>query len=81
VTNTNLRQLRYTRTRASNRVRDSVRWMLAEPTSWALNGDPVGPDFQGLPSWWPFWSDTLKKQVIAAVRAARQLSTAEIAHD
>lgn len=73
----NLRRLRFNRTRASNVVYHSMQWMLAEPAKFALNGGPVGPDFQGLPSWWPFWSDVLKKNVIEAVRAARKLSEAE----
>jgi len=64
-----LRQLRYDRTRASNRARATRDWMLTE------DAPHVDPD--GLPSWWPFWSDCLKSNVRDAVRAARALAAAE----
>lgn len=73
----NLRQLRYNRTRKSNGVRASIRHLLNTPAKWNLRGELVGPDFVGLPSWWPFWSDCLKREVIEAVRAARELEAAE----
>lgn len=72
-----LKRLRFNRTRASNVVRSGIAWMLSEPAKWAITGQPVGPDYVGLPSWWPFWSDALKRNVIEAVRAARKLEAAE----
>jgi len=62
-----IRQLRYNRTRASNRVRSTMHWMLTEEAKW------TSPD--GLPSWWPFWSDALNQNVRDAVRAARELES------
>jgi hypothetical protein len=73
----NLRELRAKRTRASNVVRSNIAWMLSEPAKWAITGESVGPDFVGLPSWWPFWSDVLKDNAREAVRAARKLEAAE----
>ncbi len=64
-----LRQLRYNRTRTSNRVRRHITFMQRDPAPY------VQPN--GLPSWWPFWSDALVDNVREAVRAARQLAEAE----
>ena len=64
-----LRQLRWERTRASNRVLGTMRHMLTDEAKW------TSPD--GLPSWWPFWSDALKSNVREAVKAARMLSERE----
>lgn len=72
-----LKQLRFARTRASNVVRSGITWMLSEPAKWAITGEPVGPDYVGLPSWWPFWSDVLKANTRDAVKAARKLAAAE----
>lgn len=60
-----VRLLRYNRTRASNRVRSTIEWMLKDEAKW------TSPD--GLPSWWPFWSDCLKSNVRETVKAARKL--------
>ncbi len=67
----NVSRLRYNCTRASNVVRHHIKWMLGEPGEWALDGGPIEPG--QLPSWWPFWSDVLKKNVIHCVREARKL--------
>jgi hypothetical protein len=60
-----LTNLRYERTKASNSVRWSIRHM--------EQGEAPFLQRNGLPSWWPFWSDVLKKNVVDAVRAARRL--------
>lgn len=74
-----LRQLRSNRTRASNSVHRQIKWMLREPAKWAIGGQLVehDPTFQGLPSWWPFWSDSLKSNTRDVVRAARALAMEE----
>lgn len=74
-----LKQLRYNRTRASNDVHRQIKWMLTEPAKWSIGGVLVEHDstFQGLPSWWPFYSDSLKASTRAVVRAARALAMAE----
>ena len=64
-----LKRLRWERTRKSNRVRETMKFMLAAEAKWTQ------PD--GLPSWWPFWSDSLKSNVIESVRAARALAEYE----
>jgi hypothetical protein len=61
-----VRRQRYNVTHASNRVRQNMAWMLRE-----LPGDTVFYD--GLPSWWGFWSDSLKDRVRELVRYARLL--------
>jgi len=73
----NLRQLRYTRTRKSNQVRRSIEHLLTGEAKWDLGGRPVEADFVGLPSWWPFWSESLVSNVRELVRAARELQAAE----
>jgi hypothetical protein len=60
-------------TRTSNHVKSNIAWMLETPAKWNLAGDKVKLDYVGLPSWWPFWSDNLKAQVIELCRLARQL--------
>lgn len=62
--------LRSKRTRASNRVRWIIQHNLTEPTT-----GPAYPD--GLPSWWPYWSDSLKRSVRELVAVARELQAAE----
>jgi hypothetical protein len=57
----------------------SIRHLLTGEAKWDLGGRLVGPDFVGLPSWWPFWSDVLKSNVREAVRTARALEAAEAA--
>jgi hypothetical protein len=57
------------RTIASHRVRSMVEMMVTDPAP------RVGPD--DLPSWWPFWSDSLRNAVCAVVRAARELEEIE----
>lgn len=64
-----LTNLRYERTKMSNAVRSSIGHM--------LRGEAPFLQRDGLPSWWPFWSDVLKRNVIDAVRAARRLETYE----
>ena len=71
-----LQQLRYTRTRESNRVRASIRHLLTGEIKWNLAGQ-LCADPQVLPSWWPFWAETLKMQVRTTVRAARALAVEE----
>ena len=61
-----LRQRRYNVTRASNCVRDSIGYLLKPlPADTVFYRD-------GLPSWWSFWSDSLKDRVRELVRHARQ---------
>lgn len=67
------RQLRYNRTRASNRVKETMQYMLTSPAQFSQPN--------GLPSWWPFWSDVLVNNVRDAVRAARYLAEAEECHE
>lgn len=64
-----VRQLKYNRTRAASRVKETITFML---TSTAPTLDAIG-----LPSWWPFWSDALVQNVREAVRAARALEAIE----
>lgn len=73
----NLRGLRYNRTRASNVAKRTIVWMLTEPAKWGISGRPIEEVPEELPSWWPFWSDVLKQNVIVAVREARALHQAE----
>lgn len=61
--------LRYERTLKSNRVRRSIDWMLAEPAKWTSEN--------GLPSWWPFYSDSLKNQVRKLYRVCLELAQEE----
>jgi hypothetical protein len=62
-----LRQRRYNVTRASNCVRDSIGYLLKPlPADTVFYRD-------GLPSWWSFWSDSLKDRVRELVRHARHL--------
>ena len=68
-----LRQLRYDRTRTSNIVRQHIAWMLKEPAPYTQTN--------GLPSWWPFWSDVLVDNVRKAVHAAIALTNAEVSND
>lgn len=71
-----LQQLRAKRTRASNVVHSSMKFLLTGEAQWTIDGQPT--DRQDvLPSWWPFWSDVLKDNVREAVRAARKLEVAE----
>lgn len=64
-----LRTLRAQRTRAHTRVRHLIdHSVLAEARY-------LAPD--GLPTWWPFWSDVLKGAVRDLVRAARELEVKE----
>ncbi|MES2341670.1 MAG: hypothetical protein V4597_08330 [Pseudomonadota bacterium] len=72
-----LQILRAKRTRAASVVSRSMHHLLTDVAKWGLDGRPVGPEYQGLPSWWPFWSDVLRDNVIELVRAARRLEAAE----
>ena len=62
---TELSQLRAARTRAASRVRSLVKHNVV--------ADAPFKSSDGLPSWWPFWSDCLKDAVRDCVRAARKL--------
>lgn len=64
-----LARLRHNRTLESNRVRRMIHHLITDTAT------RTGPD--GLPSWWPFWSDSLVQQVRTCVRAARALAKAE----
>jgi len=64
-----MRKLRYNRTRANTRVLSLMRWMLSNE---ATLTDP-----NGLPSWWPFWSDCLRQDVRELYRAGMLLRAAE----
>lgn len=68
-----LTQLRANRTRESNRVRRLIEQLTHDPD----NPQWRSPD--GLPLWWPFWSDVLYDRVRETVRAARQVQAAECA--
>ena len=59
-----LRQRRWHVTRASNRVRSTIEHNLTAPAPTV---------YDGLPSWWGFWSDALKDNVRQLVRYARHL--------
>lgn len=61
--------LRRYRTASSNRVKRSIKHMLTEEAKYRMPN--------GLPSWWPFWSDCLVTSVRACVRNARDLANAE----
>jgi hypothetical protein len=61
--------LRYRRTRQSNRIRRQIVWLASEPAKYSR------PD--GLPSWWDFWSDALKRDVRELVQIGRALEVAE----
>lgn len=67
--NPELKQLRAARTRAATTVKRIVAHMLRAEAPF------VAPD--GLPSWWPFWSDCLYDRVRECVRAARLVERAE----
>lgn len=69
VYNPNLSQLRSSRTRASNQVRRIMASCINDPAPFLLSN--------GLPSWWPFWSDVLVSAVRDACRGARLLEAAE----
>lgn len=64
-----LRQARYNRTRALTIVRGTIDHLLT------AEAPTVYPN--GLPSWWPFWSDVLKQHVRELYRAAYELRNAE----
>lgn len=72
-----LRNLRAKRTRATTCVRSTMRWMIEEPAKFTVTGQLTTDNPNGLPSWWPFWSDVLKNNVRDAVRAALELERAE----
>jgi hypothetical protein len=72
-----LKQLRYDRTRASNRVRATIAHLLTDPIKWDIRGR-LTDDPTALPSWWPFWSDVLKTNVREAVRAGLALEAGEV---
>ncbi len=65
----NVTRFRMARTKASNHVRQMIVWLVTEPAKTT--------DRHGLPSWWPFWADTLKANVIRLVRTARELEALE----
>jgi len=67
-----LRLLRYNRTRACNRAKATMGHMLTSEAKWTSS--------DGLPTWWPFWSDCLVKNVVTCVRAARDVAEAEGHH-
>jgi hypothetical protein len=66
-----LTRLRYERTLESNRVKRTIAHLLTSPVKW----EHIGPD--GLPTWWPFWSDSLVRNVCKLVRVCRELAVAE----
>lgn len=74
---TPLTRARDQRTRKFTTVRANIESLLTTAAKWDLQGRLVGPDFTGLPSWWPFWSDVLKANVRDLVAAARVLATLE----
>jgi len=57
------------RTKRSNEIREQIAYMLTAAAPYR------SPD--GLPSWWPFWSDSLKHNVRSLVRTAIELETLE----
>lgn len=57
------------RTKRSNEIRQMMAHMLTSEAPHRM------PD--GLPSWWPFWSDCLKKSVRELVHIARELEQLE----
>lgn len=61
------RQRRYDVTVRSNRVRRSIEHLLRPLPATTMFYD------DGLPSWWSFWSDSLKDSVRELVRYARHL--------
>ena len=79
ATSPTLRDLRSKRTRASNVVRADIDHLLTSEIKWRLDGHPavLPQDRYSLPSWWPFWSDVLVKNVRELVRLARALNAAE----
>lgn len=74
---TPLTRARRDRTHASGCVLRGIHALLNDEAKWAITGEPVGPDYVGLPSWWPFWSDVLVRNVRELVRAARVLAPLE----
>ena len=70
---TSLRQLRYNVTYHSNTVKRQIAHLL--DTSEPLPANCTAKN--GLPTWWPFWSDALVGRVRDAVRAARAVEVAE----
>jgi len=66
---TALSQLKADRTRASTRVQSLIKHNVTSEAQWTM------PD--GLPSWWPFWSDCLYDATRELVRKARALEVAQ----
>ena len=72
-----LTALRGERTLHSNRLRASIAHILTAKIKWNQRGEDVPPDSLELPSWWPFWSDTLYANTRRLVRLARELDAEE----
>lgn len=62
-------QARRDRTRAFTNLRSTIDLCLRQKATLIM------PD--GLPSWWPFWSDMVFENTVALVRAARRLAPFE----
>lgn len=69
ITARSITRLRYERTLQSNRIRRHIEWMLTSRAPY------LGSD--GLPSWWPFWAESLATSVRDLVRIARKLEAEE----
>lgn len=64
-----LTNLRYERTLRANRVKRQIEWMLTSEAPFRMANN--------LPSWWPFWSDSLHHQVVELIHVGRELQTEE----